>query len=301
MNHHELADVATVRLGALLAGERRFFSRSVDSPPLLEVANNAGATVDDITRAGQRTVTVETPLGPFEAAFMPWQWLGAEYPTLVYHHGSGERPFDFGRFSSNSVRRLFAGPDIDVPANIVVVRAPFHDGSNREYVESMGELTNFVGMLAAASGLTEALVGEIDQLGSTPVVSGISLGGWVTNLHRVCFGSADRYVPLLAGAALGEMFVTSAYRHLTADSALARPGRLRETLDFAAEFRAIETDDCRPLLARYDRIIEFDTQRPCYECSVRAIEKGHVTGSLASDVLREHILDAIGSECGLGE
>lgn len=292
MNHHELADVATVRLGALLVRDATFFSRSAASPPLVDVANDATATVEDLRRAGRRDVVVETPIGEFEAAYMPWQWLGPEHPTLVYHHGSNERPFDFGRFASNSFRRLFAGRE--VPANLVVVRAPFHDGSGMEYARTMGELEHFVGMLAAATGLTEAVVRAAERLGSTPVVSGISLGGWVTNLHRACFDSAAAYVPLFAGAALGEMFVSSAYRHLTADRALADPGYLRAVLDFVDEFRNVETDDCRPLLARYDRIIELDAQRPSFEGSPMAvIDKGHVTGSLATDALRAHVLGAL--------
>ncbi|MFW5963827.1 MAG: hypothetical protein ACOCQM_03095, partial [Natronomonas sp.] len=114
MNYHELADVATVRLGALLARDVRFFSRSVEAPPLVDVASNVEVAVDDITSAGQRAVAVGTPLGTFEAAYMPWQWRGPAFPTLIYHHGSGERPFDFGRFSSNSVRRLFLGADTEL-------------------------------------------------------------------------------------------------------------------------------------------------------------------------------------------
>jgi hypothetical protein len=41
------------------------------------------------------------------------------------------------------------------------------------------------------------------------VLVGTSLGGFAANLHRTCFGTADRYVPLLAGAAFGQLFVSS--------------------------------------------------------------------------------------------
>jgi hypothetical protein len=45
------------------------------------------------------------------------------------------------------------------------------------------------------------------------------------------------------------------------------------------------------LLARYDRIIEYDRQRPAYErMPLSVLDKGHVTGSIATDRLREHIL-----------
>jgi hypothetical protein len=297
MNRHELLDIATVRLSALLLGDGKFFARSVDSPPLVEAATETTPPVDavgDPRTAGPHDLVVTTPVGEFEAAYLPWQWLGPEYPTLVYHHGSGERPFDLGRFSSNSFRRLFVGRD-DLPVNLVAVRAPFHDGSSREYVRAMGELRNFVGMLAASAGLLEALADRIAGRTDAPVVlSGTSLGGWAINLHRACFGTADRYVPLFAGAALGELFVSSAYRHMTADAALRRPSRLREILDFEDAFRAVEANDCRPLLGRYDRIIEYDRQRPGYAgMPIAVLDRGHVTGALAASALRDHVLDAI--------
>ena len=99
MNVHELLDVGTIELSAALARNAKFFTRSLDSRPLIEVAAESEASVDDVGRAGERIVTVDTPVGAFEAAYMPWQWRGPDYPTIIYHHGSGERPFDFGRFS----------------------------------------------------------------------------------------------------------------------------------------------------------------------------------------------------------
>jgi len=295
MNSHELLDVGTVRISALLLRDAKFFARSLDSRPLVEVASDTEVDVDHLDRAGEQTVTVDTPVGAFEAAYMPWQWLGPDYPTLIYHHGSGERPFDFGRFSSNSFRRLFVATDEAIPANLVAVRAPFHDGSNVDYARAMGELENFVGMLAASVGLVDGIATRASERTSGPVLaSGISLGGWAVNLHRACFDTVDRYAPIFAGAALGEMFVSSVYRKMTADPARRRPDHLREVLDFEEEFRSVEAANCASLLARYDRIVEYDRQRPAYAGrSLSVLEKGHVTGSLATDRLREHVLRAL--------
>jgi len=59
-------------------------------------------------------------------------------------------------------------------------------------------------------------------------------------------------------------------------------------------FRVVESAGCAPLLGRYDRIIEYDRQRPAYaELSPSVLEKGHVTGSLATDRLREHVLHVL--------
>lgn len=297
MNVHEAVDVATIGLSGVLLRDAKFFARSLESPPIVDVTAEAAVRDVDlnVTRAGVHDVTVETPIGDFKAAYTPWQWRGPEFPTLVYHHGSGERPFDFGRFSSNSFRRLFVGRERELPANLVAVRAPFHDRSSAAYARAMGDLENFVGMLAASAALVEALAADAGRRTDGPVVaSGISLGGWAINLHRVCFESVDRYVPIFAGAALGDLFVSSIYRKLAAESARGRPEQLREILNFENAFRTVDAADCDPLLARHDRIVEFDRQRPSYEgLPLSILENGHVTGSLATAALREHVVSAL--------
>lgn len=297
MNRHELVDVASVRLAGLLLGDSKVFSRSVESPPVGEVVEGARIpAVDAVDVVGSddgrvRPVDVETQVGTFEAAYLPWRWLGPHRPTVLYHHGSGERPFDFGRFGTNSVRRLFAGGAFDLPVNLVALRAPFHGGSTRAYARAMGELSNFVGMVAASTALVEALRSGLVEAGCPAVtVSGISLGGYVANLHRTYRGGADRYVPLLAGAALGEMFVSSTYRWMTGERARADPDRLRRLLDFEDAFGAVDSEDCAPLLARFDRIVEYDRQRRSYAgMDVGVIEKGHTTGALATGLLRAYL------------
>jgi hypothetical protein len=294
MNRHAFLDLATVAAGSLALRGGGFFSRSLDGPDVAETTVDASAALDGIGVDGRRRVTVDTLAGRLRGAYLASRWHGDDHPTLLYHHGSGENPFDPGRFSSNSARRLFATDAWDVPANLLLVRAPFHDRSSRAYVRSMGDLASFVGMCAASTALIDALVGALRARGCPlVVVSGISLGGWVTNLHRAFHDTADRYVPIFAGAALGELFATSAYRLLTGREARARPDRLRERLDFERAFDAAE-GDCRPLLARHDRIVEFDVQRACYERHpLTVIETGHVTGSLATGPLRAHLRAAL--------
>lgn len=290
MNRHELVDVGTVMLSSVLLRNSKFFSRSIESPPIGEVV--AGARVREresmeVAESRVRTVPVETPVGTYEAAYLPWQWRGPDRPTLLYHHGSGERPFDFGRFGANSFRRLFDTPEDPFPGNLIALRAPFHDRSSRAYARSMGALEEFVGMLASSSALVEALLRRLDDTASPVVVAGISLGGWVTTLHRAFHGTADRYAPVFAGAALGEMFVSSVYRRMTGRRARGHPQRLRSVLDFEEAFRGVDAPDCSPLLARHDRIIEFDRQQAAYAgMAVSVLEKGHVTGSLATGPMR---------------
>jgi hypothetical protein len=290
MNRHELIDVATITAGSLFLRGGGFFSRSLESDPIDDVVTDTVSTVGDLRPTTPRGVTATGPVGEFHAGYLVRRWVENDAPTLLYHHGSGEDPFDFGRFSSNSFQRLLAA-DSGFDLNLIAIRAPFHGGSSSDYVEAMGELENFVGMLAASTALVEALTERLREAGCPAVLaSGISLGGWVVNLHRAYYGSLDRYVPIFAGARLDDLFVSSVYRKLVANSARDRPERLADALDFGQDFVAVEADDCDPLLARYDRIIEFETQRPCYDgFGVDILEKGHITGSLATDALRAHI------------
>ena len=48
-------------------------------------------------------------------------------------------------------------------------------------------------------------------------------------------------------------------------------------------------------MARFDQIIEYDVQKHFYdEKTVTVIDKGHITGALASAELRAHILAQLG-------
>lgn len=294
MNRHELVDVATITTSSLFVRNSGFFSRSLESHSIDTVVRDTRSTVGDLRPGTVQKVTATGPAGKFEAGYLVHHWEGIDAPTLLYHHGSGENPFSVGRFSSNSFQRLFrseSAPNI----NLIAVRAPFHDRSSREYLQAMGELENFVGMLATSTALIQSLTERLADEGCPAILaSGISLGGWIVNLHRAYYGSIDRYVPIFAGARLDDLFVSSIYRKLTADSARGNPEILADALDFEADFATVEADDCDPLLARYDRIIEFEVQRPCYAgLDLEVLGKGHITGSLATDALRDHIYRSI--------
>lgn len=290
MNHHELIDTATITASALFIRNNGFFSRSLESDPIGDAVCDTESTIGDLQPNTVQAVTATGSAGEFQADYLVHHWGGSDMPTILYHHGSGENPFKFSRFSKSSFQRLFPF-ESDLACNLIALRAPFHDRSSREYVRAMGELGNFVGMLATSTALMEVLTKRLRDEGCPAILaSGISLGGWVVNLHRTYHGSIDRYVPIFAGARLDHLFVSSTYRKLASDRARTNPDILTDTLDFEVDFAAVETDDCDPLLARYDRIIDFETQYPCYgDLDIDVLPKGHITGSLATDNLRDHI------------
>lgn len=297
MNLHALADQLTAVLGGWFAGRDRFFARSLESPPLAEVVRATRVRTPEIEGLGEYEATAEGPAGPLDPAFRVAEWPGPDRPTLLYIQGSGERPFDFSSRSKNTFRTVVLDAVPGWDANLIVLRAPFHGGSQREYARAMTELVNFTGMLAALVILAEGLVARLHERGHGDVLlTGISLGGWATNLHAGLFGSADRYAPLLAGAALDDLFLESSYRRLTGARALDDLDLIRETLNFEATLRDAPADRIHPLLARHDRFIRWAPQRRSYgDIPVASIDRGHVTAAASPGLLRDHLREVIGA------
>lgn len=291
MSWHGIADKATALVAALLTGRRKFFARSMEGAPLTEVCGAVRLGPVAVESEGTREVEAETPAGPLRPAFHVARWLGPSRPTVLYMQGSGERPFDFEARSNNTFLTVLLEAEPAWEANLIVLRAPFHEGTQREYAEAMGELRNFTAMIGCLVALTEALVRALAAGDRGRVlVTGISLGGWATNLHAALHGTADRYAPLLAGAALDDLFLRSGYRRLAAVSARRRPAVLEGALNFESAFRAAPGDRVFPLLARHDRFIRFGPQAASYgDIPVAVIDRGHVTAAASPRLLREHI------------
>ena len=291
MNLHNFLDHYTVFLGALLAGRRKFFSQSVDSPDFAELLEATSLELPSIAGEGVYEVAAETPVGTLDPAFNIAQWLGPEHPTLIYHHGNNERPFDFGRLSKNTFKNVILDHRQAFKANLIALRAPFHRSLGM-YMERMTELRNFAAMLTVSVKLADELVRWSRTQGSPSVMlTGPSLGGWVTNLHRAYVTSADFYAPMMAGAALGEVFLTSAYRRLTGAAAREDPDAVRQALNFEERFASVPSDNVAALLMRHDAIIEYERQRQCYDPAHLTVHnRGHTTGVLDYAALRTFLL-----------
>lgn len=290
---HAILDEATVRLGSLLIGDNGFFARSVDSLRVDEMLPSVNVSVPPLAEEGVHELFAETPVGTLEIGIKVAQWVGADHPTIVYHHGNDERPFSSGRFTPNTFRDILVDHADQFEANIVGLRAPFHDGTTHDYGRKMGDLANFVAMLATSVATVDGIIDQLEVKGPV-VVAGVSLGGWVTNLHRTYEGTADVYVPMLAGAALGKLFTQSAYRRLLGRAGQERPEMVERTLDFGDDFSDSDSGTLSPLLARHDRYTEYDLQRQYYsESELTVIDRGHITATLDPTPLRDHLLDVV--------
>lgn len=291
MNLHEFLDISSITLASTMVTRSKFFSESVETSTLAEHLAAIKLKLPNIKGEGMYEVVAETFAGKVDPAFQIVQWQGRGYPIILFHHGNNERPFNFGLTSKNTFKNVFYQQDGFEDTCLVALRAPFHQDM-KTYLSKMRHLTHFVGMLAVSVKLVEQLVQFARQQGHSPVVvSGISLGGWVTNLHRAHFNTADAYIPMLAGASLGEVFLSSAYQKLTGKPAFENPQTLREVLNFERKFTRVSDNNVFPLLAVHDQIIQYDIQKRAYgNRFIEVLEKGHVTASLDSSALRQHVI-----------
>jgi len=286
MKRHTTIDNLVASMGAMYGNALKFFSNGVDSPPVRDLVSEMHCSQPLLDGSGEYTVTVRTGDGQTEVPFFVERWRGKDAPTLVFHHGSGDIPY---RRRLEKILRAHTDRNgaLDA-ANIIATCSPYN-GSKREYFTAIRDLRSFGESLAGSVVLVEAIRQSLPAA-SPFVVAGISLGGWITNLHHTCFDTADEYRPIFAGAALDALFTESAYSTLTADRALARPEALHACLNFEADFRRRSNGNVYPLMARHDQYIMFDSQSTIYRPeNISVIEKGHVTGSADNRALLAHL------------
>jgi hypothetical protein len=260
----------------------------VESPPLAEHIDAVEQPTIILAGEGLYEWSADTLVGELTTAVRIAQWLGDDYPTIIHHHGTNEQPFDM------SFKQLLPHQKQSIPANLIVVRAPFA-GSLKEFTQGIRTLTNYAAMLAVSVQVIEAVIAHCQSRGvPATVVTGISLGGFVTNLHHAFFNSATFYKPLLAGAAMGAIFTESVYSKLVDPSALARKDAILDLLNFEDAFARRDHGNVFPLMGRYDQFIEYERQKRAYgNQPIAVLDKGHVTGALAYTEMRQHILAGV--------
>lgn len=289
---HAWTDKYSVVMASAIMKHRKWFRYSLESPTFREYVDTIELSLPEISGEGIYETPGSYSGGTLDPAFHIVKWLGPEYPSLIYHHGNNEQPFSYRTGSKNTFKTIVLAKKELFEANIINIRAPFHNSGMKLYLERIGHLGDFTAMLSTSVKLIELLVEHLQEVGSSSItVSGISLGGWVTTLHRSLYNTADVYVPLLAGAALDALFTTSYYRRLSSDLVKHDPKAVEKVLNFEREFMACRSDNVFPLLARFDQIIEYERQKMCYgQREINVLDKGHITAALAAGDLRSHLL-----------
>lgn len=233
---------------------------------------------------GEWELEAETCVGRVDAGLKVADAGAQGGPVIIYHHGASESPPDFG-FN----RILVAGRE-ELNAGLILVRAPFHR-SIGDFRKGIATLDGWMTMLAVSLCLIEEIIARLAEMERRPVtVSGTSLGGFVSNLHRIHFGTADAYIPIMAGTALDSVLLDSPYRRALPRLTEPEERGIREALNFEDDFAAIDADNVHPLLARFDEIVKYPRQKDSYaSCPVSEFPKSHVTGALAGPAVRRHI------------
>lgn len=295
MNIHPFLDNLIVKMMKAVAGKRRIFSKSIESPSFAELMPLISLKVPKMDGVGIYQVEAETPAGLMNPAFKVQQWLGNDFSTIIYHHGNSERPFKIRRFARNTFFKIFINTGNPVEANLIALCSPMHTISTKEYQQKLTELINFTASFAVMAKLVEELVIQIKANSKKPViVSGISFGGFVTNLHRAFFDSADTYIPMLAGSSMEKSFLDSGFYELASDLVKDNPEKMKKILNFDKQFIGNTKNNIFPLLGKYDQFIRLDSHLECYENHpVSIIERGHLTTAFSPEMMRDHIVKEI--------
>jgi len=283
MSIHSLIDNLAVGTGALFMP--KYYREGYESATIAEHLNNISMIFPDVQGEGDYEIEADTMAGTLNAAFRVAKWTDGTLPTIIYHHGAAETPFDYG------FKRIFPTSKMDIPANLVLVRAPFHR-KMKEFQQGIKTLNNVAAMLAVSVRLIEHLVQYLHQASTGKVVvAGTSMGGFITNLHHIHFNSADYYTPLLAGLAMDDAYLYSTYSKAVDRAAKDNPSAIKNVLNFEKDFARMDNNNVFPLLAAHDALIRYEQQKASYgDLPVETINKGHTTGALAYKELREHML-----------
>ena len=282
MSMHGWIDRVAVGLGAKFMP--KYFREGHESQTISEHIQGVTLQFPQISGDGDYEVPAITSVGELYAGFRMAQWIGESCPTVIYHHGASEIPFDYG------FRRIFLLKSHKLPVNYFLVRAPFHR-SMKEFQHGIRTLANVVAMLAVSVSLIERLVQLNRKLGVGKIlVAGTSLGGFITNLHHIHYNSANVYTPLLAGLAMHDAYLKSVYSKAVSPQAKEKGTMIESILNFEDDFARTDHSNVFPLLARFDQLIRYEQQKASYgDCPVTSIPKGHTTGALSYGQLRRHI------------
>lgn len=291
---HEFLDKYSVAMTQLILKDK-WFESSLESDSLIELTKKINMEAIKSLQPSITELEVKYNGSSFDPAFEVIKWLGYDYPTLIYHHGNNERPFSYKKTSKNTFKSIIY-PHVDtLNCNIITIRAPFHNGTLKEFTTLMKDLSNFTAMIAISTNLIEQIIVHLKSNQSPKVtVVGLSLGGWIVNLHRSVYNTAHQYIPIFAGASLDSLFTDSFYKKLVSEEAILERSHLHDILNFEKNFKLVKEANVFPVLAKFDQYIDYTTQKESYSSyPVVVLNKGHITGALDSTRLYNHIQNYI--------
>jgi len=305
MNIHALTDRLVVAAGGLYGDKMKFFREGCESPHVSKIIRNLEMGFITPGEAWQlngggreeggpanEDYRVPVRYGEIEATarYQLIHWAGPGARSIIYHHGSGETKY------AARILKIAAAMDAKESLNIIAVSVPFNS-SMKEYLYGVGRLDRFAFMLASSVRITEELVSYLKSLGVERIAcAGMSLGGWITNLHHSYYNSCSEYLPIFAGAAPDHLFSETVYTKMLAEAVRNPEGltHITEALNFEKDFAQQSNENVYPCMARYDQFIRFDRQAGIYRPEqIRVLDRGHVTGAAAHSQLARHLAQGV--------
>jgi hypothetical protein len=285
MNIHIFLDRLMVGMSAVYGDKLRFFRESLESGHISDYVKRTEIDVPYPENEGEVKLSGYCGDIPIYPAYKVLQWHGPESPAIIFTHGSGDFPY------YKRLQKIFPKKNRPAELNLIATNIPFNSKNKMEYIKAVGNLENFTMLLSATAVLVEELVCRLRSGGSSCIsISGISLGGWITNIHKTYFDSADEYRPIFAGAAPEHLFTDSIYRNMASSKVNDEPEAIEKAINFEDDFAKRDNKNVYPLMARFDQYIVFAHQSKIYrEKNITTIDYGHVSGTMQRKILAEHI------------
>ncbi len=115
-------------MAAALLKRHTWFNKSIKSPTLDEQLDSINLVIPEFKEAGYYEVKGTYSGGRIDPAFHVVQFIGWDKPTLIYHHGNNEQPFNYGHVAKNTFKTVILANKDQFDANIINLRAPpFHN------------------------------------------------------------------------------------------------------------------------------------------------------------------------------
>jgi len=266
---------------------KKFFRESIKTKSFAENLAAVDVTLPKIAGINEYSFTANTLDGEMATGLKILRWAGPEAPTLIYHQGGGEIPYDY------TLSKMYPKESSDKDAahsphslNILVVQAPCQ-ATRDEVRDAYPHLRTYVAMMAVPVAITEKLIKTVFNKAPVVAVAGYSLGGFVTCRHHLAFNSADIYLPFMCGTRHAEIFLTTVH---SGDDVKRNQGYFRQILNFEQEWLETEHSNVFPVLGEFDLLNRLDTHLPSYgDTPVEVWQGGHLYGVNNPDKIRNKI------------
>lgn len=261
-----------------------------DTPTLAEVL--AGTAVDAqrtpayaVTAPGVRTVWLQSLDESLRCHVHVNLSAGPTAPLVIFHHGFSEMPY------YSSWQRIFRQA-LPVPANTVLVQAPFHNHWRQPFAEAFASVTRVYQTFAGSLRLIDLVRREFEALGARyTVLAGTSWGGVTSMLYAAHFPGIRAVAPMLSSPNLAQV-IWDAAEACNVSLSVSRAD-LDGWLDFTERCNCYDPARVFPLMGVHDEFFRPRNHWQGTPASPVYVPRAHVLSMNGDRHLREHIINVL--------